>query len=703
MKSKPILVIIDDLPALDELEAYLKDQEYVAYDIETTGVHKGAEILGISICCEEDKAYYVMHQGWSPEKQQLVRTGVPKPMLVHIVELLKDKKLVCHNGVFDCAKTESYLKVSLIESLHTDTMILAHLLDENRRVGLKELASTMFGADSTAEQQAMKDSVYANGGLLTKDKYEMYKADPRLMAEYGAMDAILTYKLFLALVPQLFEQGLDKFFYEDESMPLLRGATYQMNTVGVKVNQVRLADLKRQLEIECIEAKAFIYQEIDSHVKEKYPATNKKNSFNIGSNVQMSWLLFGKLGLEFSTLTNAGRMLCRQLGMKVPYTAVTKRQFIKDIQDMKDQTTQPEAIVNGKKIRAKQVKDPWNYIACDKNALAKHAKAYKWISVLLEHQRKTKLLNTYVEGISSRLEYGILQGSFLQHGTTSGRYASRNPNMQNMPRDDKRIKECFVSRPGKSFVGADFSQLEVRVFASVSGDEALLESFKSGEDFYSVIGMEVFGKHDCTPFKEGSDQAFGVKYKELRKAAKELALASTYGASAWQLRSKLNKPEQEVQKDIDSYFENFPKVAKMMLTSHEMAKSDGQVTSIYGRPRRLPNAKKINKIYGDVPHGELPYEARSILNLAVNHRIQGTAASVCNRGMIKFVNDIKDMGIQDCYIISQIHDEIIAECRDEDVETVAVLLENAMCTGVTLPGVDLEAIPTISKNIAGLK
>lgn len=702
MESKQELIIIDDLPSIDALEKYLEKFEYIALDTETTGLNKSAEIIGFSVCAEPGKAYYVIHKGWDNELKMLKRVGIPHVLCASFMELLKGKKLVGHNIVFDITMISNYFKVDLIDSVHTDTMILAHLLNENRRVGLKELASTMYGVDSTAEQQAMKDSVFLNGGTLTKDNYEMYKADPYLMAEYGAKDALLTYKLFLDLTNELFNQGLDDFFFT-ESMPLLTGPTYQMNTSGIKVDEEKLMSLKRQLEMECLEAKAFIYREINDWIKDKYPGTHKNNTFNIGSNQQLSWLLFGKMGLEFATLTDSGKALCRSLGMKIPYTFPAKREFIKTISEMKDDNIAPEAIVNGKKIKAKKCKEPWSYIACDKNALAKHAETHEWIERLLEYQKKLKLLNTYVEGINSRLEYGILQGSFLQHGTTSGRYAARNPNLQNMPRDDKRIKECLISRPGKVFVGADFSQLEVRVFASVSQDKALLKAFQTGEDFYSVIGMEVFGKYDCTPYKDGSPDAFGIKYKDLRKASKELALASTYGASAWQLKFKLNKSEQDTQKDIDSYFESFPGVAQMMLDSHAQAKSKGQVESIFGRPRRLPLAKKINKIYGNVKHAELPYEARSCLNLAVNHRIQATAASVCNRAMIKFVNDSKELKLQNCFIVSQIHDEIIVECREEDAETVSVLLENAMTTGVILPGVALEAIPNIAYNIGDLK
>jgi DNA polymerase-1 len=107
-----------------------------------------------------------------------------------------------------------------------------------------------------------------------------------------------------------------------------------------------------------------------------------------------------------------------------------------------------------------------------------------------------KLLNTYIKGLGSKVQYGIIRPNFLQHGTTSGRYASRNPNFQNLPRDDERIKQCVTARPGKVFVSADQSQLEPRVFASYSQDKRLMDAFNGASDFYSVVGMEVYDKFD---------------------------------------------------------------------------------------------------------------------------------------------------------------------------------------------------------------
>lgn len=692
--KEPKLTVIDSLDGLLALQEYLKDESriYVAYDCETTGLDKSETIVGFSVCAHEDEAFYVILQKWTGGKLE------PQLYLQEARELILDlrkKDLIMHNSVFDCMIAESYFKVRLIDALHTDTMVLAHLLDENRKKALKDLARTLFGDDATKEQAEMKESVLKNGGIWTSDIKEMYKADPYILGKYGAKDAWLTYRLFHRLIPDLFEQGLEDFFYKDESMPLLKGPTYELNTTGLQINLDALQKLGKTLEAECAEAKAFILSEVTYKTKEKYPGTTKKNSFNISSPQQISWLMFSEYRLEFATLTKGGKALCKALDMKLPYTQGAKRAFIADIERRKGEKVMVRDSKT-KKMKSHKIKAPWAYIDCGKKTLNKYSSKYKWIERLLEYKKKDKLLGTYVEGIKERTKYGIIQPSFNQSGTTSGRYSSRNPNFQNLPRDDKRIKSCVVARPGKVFVGADYSQLEPRVFAYFSGDERLKKCFASGDDFYSVIGIPVYGKLDCTPRKEGSPDAFGIKYKSLRDGAKVIALAATYGTTAYQLASTTGKTIDETQDVIDRYFEEFPKVKEFQLDSHKQVKSVGYVTSLFGRKRRIPDAKFIPR---GLKHEDLPYEARNLLNLAVNYRVQSTGASIVNRASLLFKNNCNKLGIE-CRIVVQVHDSIVVECDKTESDTIAALLQNGMETAVSLEGVAMEAVPKIGTNLA---
>lgn len=696
------LVLIRTLKELDVLTEYLGDFEYVAFDTETTGVARGSEIIGFSVAAELDKAFYVILSYWDVTTKKMVQLETYNAAGA-FMHTLTQKKLVMHNGVFDCSMVETNYRVSLIESLHTDTMVLAHLLDENRTVGLKDLAVSIYGEESKDEQIAMKASVSANGGVLTRDKYELYKADADLIGKYGAKDAILTFKLFIHLVEELYEQKLDTFFYDEESMPLLRGPTYQLNTQGLKVDVDKLESLKRTLQAECAAARTYIESEVRAHVASRYPGTSKAKTFNIGATKQVAWLLFEKLNNDYGTLTKEGRNVCKALGLKPPYTRSARAEFVSTCVARKG-STYCEAVLNPKTKkmgRPKKVGDYWNYITCGKATLEKVAPRYKWAAKLLEYNKNLKILSTYVEGIQSRLNYGIISPSFLQHGTTSGRYASRNPNFQNLPRDDKRVKSCIVARPGKVFVGADQSQLEPRVFAAVSGDETLINCFSSGEDFYSVVGAPIFEKTGLS-LRKNDPESFAKLYPQLRDKSKVIALATPYGRTAWEQSRSLGIQEDEAQTLIDSYFNAYPKVELMMLNAHEQAKSKGVVYSLFGRPRRIPEAMKIPMIYGRSSHAELPYTARNLLNLAMNHPVQSSGASIMNRSAIAIYNALKKAEL-DASLVMQVHDEVILECNEEDAEAVAAIVQYCMENTVNLNGVKLEAKPTIANNLADLK
>lgn len=708
-----VLKVLRTNEELQEVIDYLNDPDrvYTSYDCETTGLEKDALVVGFSVCCDIDLAYYVVRAYWDKEQQKLIWLD-NEAKAKEIIELLKTKELVTQNGTVDFNWTEVNFGIQLRHKCHTDVMIMAHLLDENRPVGLKELGYAEFGADAKKEQEDMKASVIANGGVW-EDKRggnkEMYKADWEIMGLYGAKDAILTLKLFYLYVPKLFEQGLDKFFYEDESMPLFNTATYDLNTTGLRVDMEALKKLEGELTIEIAQLKEQVMTDIMPYVQEKYPGTTKKNMFNIGASQQMAWLLFIKLDLDWKKLTDKGRDLAKSLLGKAPYNPSGRSQFERVIRESVDEKGRPLKLEK--------------YLKCDKNVLMNYKHRYDWIDKLLKHNQLTKLLNTYVVGLQERVRYGVIYPSFLQHGTTGGRYSSRNPNFQNLPRDDKRIKRCIISRPGKVFIGADYSQLEPRVFASMSQDERLMACFARGEDFYSVVGIPVFKKFECSSYKKDSNY-FGADpdpkdpesikrwarklYPHLRQIAKNSALAVTYGTTAYRLSDMLrddagrNLTIDQCEQIIRDYFEEFPKVREFQLAMHKQAIEQGVVYNLYGRPRRIPQAKFI-KAFGKVDAKELPYEFRTLLNLGVNHRVQSTAASIVNRAAIAFYCKLREHGIVDAKIVMQIHDELIVECREEDAVIVAQLLKDAMENAAVLPGVALKAEPKIARNLADLK
>lgn len=682
---------------IDVLLGYLKDHEYVAYDTETTGLDHDAEVIGMSFSSEVDRAFYIITAEWDKENKKLIRHP-NREKVIEVLKLAQTKKLIMHNAIVDVNWTRVNYGVDLMPALHTDTMVLAHLCNENDYIGLKELGRRLFGENAAREQKEMQESVIANGGIWEKKRggnKEMYKADSAIMGRYGAKDTILTLKLFYHFIPQLMEEGLDNFFFDDESMPLLRGPSFDLNMTGLKIDVDQLLRLQEDLKIECETLRGEIMQSILPLIKDQYPGTSKVKTFNMNATQQMSWLLFIKLGNDWKKLTKGGREWSKEHLGRVPYNPSGKRQFMEI-------------------CTALGVK-PEKYIQCDKAALTNYASKYPWVAKLLKLKAADKLLNTYAIGMQRYIKYGVIYPSFKQCGTTGGRYSSSSPNFQNLPRKDKRIKSCIIARPGKIFIGADYEQLEPRVFASQSRDEKLMKCFVDKEDFYSVIGMDVFHKYDCNLTKSDTDpEFFGNKYPVLRDLSKGTALAATYGTTAYKMSDMLrdeegkNLPVQQTQKIIDDYFTAFPNVKKLQLESHELAKKNGVVYNLFGRPRRIPEAKKIPKMFPGHAHSELPYYWRSLLNLSVNHRIQSTAASIINRAMIAFYarRDVlarTDPRWLEVKLVMQIHDEAILEGPEALKDEMITELKKAMEQTVVLPGVALIAKPKAAKVLSDLK
>jgi DNA polymerase-1 len=688
------LVIIRDEAGIDRLLAYLDEpgRDFVAYDTETTGLDLDATVIGFSVACETDLGFYVITHYWDKANKRLVDAGT-KEKAKEVIQKLTTKQLITHNGIVDVNWTKFNFGIDLMEAIHTDTMVLAHLTSENRAsYGLKELAFEKFGADAKKEQVEMKTSVIENGGVW-EDKRggqkEMYKADADIIAKYGAKDTILTLRLFYVFAQELIDQDLVNFFYEDESMPQFRTCTYQLNMTGLKVDVARLKSLQVDLEKSCARLFEEINFEIYPHVKDMYPGTSINRTFNIGASQQLAWLLFIRLGNDWKKVTKRGREEAKRLIGKAPYSPGARKAFMQAV------------VANGEK--------PQKYIQCDKKALMNLATKYTWVAKLLEYRKELKLLKTYAIGMQKHIKYGVIYPSFLQHGTTSGRYSSRAPNFQNLPRDDKRIKSCIISRPGKVFVGADYSQLEPRTFTSQSQDPILMAGFKSKEDFYSVIGIPVFNKYECSANKK-SPNYLGTMFPYFRQVAKVIALSLAYGTTPFKLADELRDEEghnlsiDACTKIRDDYFEKYKGVAAFVRESHLQIVNNGVVFNQFGRPRRIP-AAKVLKSFGfpkSCEAADLPYQYRSMLNLACNHRVQSTAASIVNRAAIAFCRAVRAEGIE-APIVLQVHDEIIVECAEEHGERIAAILKDCMENTVQLEGVALVAEPKIARNLADLK
>ncbi|MBQ3058298.1 MAG: DNA polymerase I [Clostridia bacterium] len=290
------------------------------------------------------------------------------------------------------------------------------------------------------------------------------------------------------------------------------------------------------------------------------------------------------------------------------------------------------------------------------------------VSLLLEYRTLAKLKSTYTDGLQECVQAdGKIHTTFNQTETRTGRISSLEPNLQNIPvrtNEGKRLREFFVAGKNKVLVDADYSQIELRVLASMSGDENMINAFTSGADIHTATAAQVFGLpiEMVTPV--------------LRSRAKAVNFGIVYGIGAFSLAKDIGVTRKEADDYIKSYLATYPKVAAYMENTINDAKQNGYVTTLFGRKRYLPELQNSNgmiRAFGE--------------RVARNAPIQGTAADVIKLAMVKVFNRL-EKEVPTAKLILQVHDELIVECLKEDAQRVCDILkyemENAANMAVTL-------------------
>jgi DNA polymerase I len=269
-----------------------------------------------------------------------------------------------------------------------------------------------------------------------------------------------------------------------------------------------------------------------------------------------------------------------------------------------------------------------------------------------------QLMKTYLDVLPQLADAeSRIHTTFIQEGATTGRLASTNPNMQNVPvRTElgREIRGCFEAAPGMVLTSADYSQVELRILAHIAGEDVLEEIFVRGEDVHTATASQVFAKapEDLTPMD--------------RSKSKMINYGIVYGLSDYGLADRLNIPREEAKAFIDAYLERFANVAAFMASTIEQAKEQGYVTTLYGRRRQIPELRARN------------YAVRTLgERLAVNTVIQGTAADVMKLAMIRVYDALAAEGLRTRMVLT-IHDELLLEGPPEEAEAVAGLLRREM-------------------------
>jgi len=410
---------------------------------------------------------------------------------------------------------------------------------------------------------------------------------------YAAEDADITLRLHQTLWPKLEELAGLRKVYEDIEMPLVPVLS-RMERLGVRIDAELLQKQSQELaeKLHALEQRAY---EIAGH------------TFNLGSPKQIGHIFFEELGMEVVKKTPKG----------APSTSEEVLQILAD---------------KGEELPA----------------------------VILEHRGLAKLKNTYVDKLPEMRdpETGRVHTSYHQAVAATGRLSSSDPNLQNIPvrtEEGRRIRKAFVAEPGFVMLAADYSQIELRIMAHLSGDKGLLKAFSQGLDIHRATAAEVFGAESPEAVSD-----------EQRRSAKAINFGLIYGMSAFGLAKQLGIGRQEAQEYVELYFNRYPGVKDFMDRTREQAHEDGFVETLFGRRLYLPEINSRNGM-----------RRAAAERTAINAPMQGTAADIIKRAMIAMDAWLEEEGAP-VRMVMQVHDELVFEVREDQLEAVKEKIRNIM-------------------------
>jgi DNA polymerase-1 len=428
-------------------------------------------------------------------------------------------------------------------------------------------------------------------------KIAFNQVDVDQAAEYSAEDADVTLQLHQAIWPQLEAQPKLKSVYENIEQPLVP-VLLRMERAGVLVDRTLLRAQSSELAARMLELQSQAHREAGG-------------VFNVDSPKQLQEILFGKLGIPVMRKTPTGQ----------PSTA--------------------------------------------EDVLEELAATYPLPKLILEYRGMAKLKSTYTDNLPLQINpaTGRIHTSYHQAVAATGRLSSQDPNLQNIPirtQEGRRIRQAFVAPPGHSLVAADYSQIELRIMAHLSGDASLLRAFAEDLDVHQATAAEVFG---IAPDAVSADQ---------RRSAKAINFGLMYGMSAFGLARQLGIPRGDAQKYMDLYFERYPGVRRYMEETRRQAREAGYVETVFGRRLYLPEIQSRNAALRQ-------YAERS----AINAPMQGTAADIIKRAMIEVDSWLLSSRVA-ARLIMQVHDELVLEVADDAVEALVGQIRTHMVRAADL-------------------
>ena len=766
MSQEKVYVTVNSRETFKELILHIREKDLIAFDTETDSLNpRTGHIIGFSISGEINRGYYMPTMVWQEGRLQEVYIEEAKAhdlAKLAIKELLA-KKIIAHNASFDFRFTKNFYGIDLMSALHADTGLLVHTVREEGAFGygspfglkpiakmLKEKYGVDFDGEANEEQIALKESIKLNGGSATKENYEIFKADLDLLAKYAAADADLTLKIYHHFLAILKEEGLEKFFFEDEVMPVYREVTVPMEEHGIRLDIKLLEENREKIAKDLAEQADLVVKELLKTTKvrdwikakavEIYPPKNK------GTFMQR---LLERSGIELPKSPTTGKFTINKAAVAaLPESNIKSYMLTGDTSFLTKEEIQLTSTSlwiddNDGKAFNIQSKDQLGKIAFevlsvkplsttpsgkpqfDEDLIQSISDQFTWAKHLRIYNKLTKIKTSYIDRFLDAAENGVFYGYYKQNGTVSGRYGS---DMQQLPKplelgQDEDIvmnytnvvRTFFISGDGFKFLDTDYASLEPRVFATVAGDQGLMDIFNNDLDFYSHIAiktekLEGVSAHTKAPnFLKKIDPA-------KRQQAKSYSLGVPYGMSGYALAMTLGVDKKEGERLVKGYLDGFPQLKEWIERSRKFVKENGYIKNKVGRIRHLPVAKTVYRLFGDdliknwrvrkdleneygVEKVTKAYkDYKNALNNCLNYQIQSYSASIVNRAALQINRRFKQENIQG-QVVAQIHDQIVCLVRDEDTELAKSIVQDCMENTTVLDGVSLIAIPEVATNL----
>lgn len=758
-----------------ELLEHIQSSDVIAFDTETDSLNpRKGSIIGWSVSGQVGQGFYlptlVYDKDTDSLKEQFIEGTSTHDLSRKLLPLLLTKKIVAHNFSFDGQFTKNFYGVDLTPALWADTILMVHTVNEDgafgygNAFGLKSIAimdQKELGLDMEAsaneEQLKLKASIRANGGSVSKLNYEIFKADLEILAEYGASDTDLTLRIYYLYLDRLKKESMEKFFFEEEVMPIYREVTIPMEAYGVDVDVELLQEASEKIKEDLKKNKKIV---VDSLLKLKevqnWVIDNSLKAFPPSNKGRWAQSLIVKLKVPLPINEKTGKHKLTKKDIEALEPSPAKYFLLTGELDHLEANTVLRISTNLWKsandgefvnIQSKQhLRDiVFNYIGettdlktasgadkFDDDTVEALAHKYEWANNLRVYNRLVKIKSTYIDRFLEGHEEGRYYFYFKQYGTVSGRYGS---DAQQLPKPKEEgedhptvvyynnlVRAFLIAGKHRKMIDADYQSLEPRVFGAVTEDQGLQEIFSKGWDFYSTIAIKAEKlEEDTKTFPNGvsADMSAPNYLKKLdsirRNKAKVYSLGLAYGMSPYALSKNLDIPQAEAEDIFNGYLDGFPGLKKWRENSREFVKANGYIKNKVGRIRHLPKVKKIFDAFGEKildwkfrkelsdRYGSEKVTAayrdyRNGMNNTLNFQIQSLAASIVNRAALQINRRAKELGV-DAIVQAQIHDQLVINIRQDQAESFAKEVQHLMETTTTLPGVDLIAPPEIANNL----